>query len=261
MARWNHLVGLGKVPLLCNAHGNRTEQLMFLPILQFFPSVSTISSKTIQNEHWSTVSQYFHCLSPRCYISNESLLLDKKGEQIMLCRLDLYSHNGTEIKPKNHVVPIDPRKPRESCSHFIQTLCHSGRPTICCKNSPWSDRSGFVRRWSVTFALTFTWKPSRRSLLLKSHSLSSHGGLFFVLLAILVIATSLPWGDLGLQQLRQLVVTTSISASSLSARWPHTLDLIWPLSLLSHFHFSVFSFIFYTNLMYLLLSAPDDLTH
>ena len=87
-------------------------QLLFLPILQFFPSVSTISSKTIQNEHWSTVSQYFHCLSPRCYISNESLLPDKKGEQIMLCRLDLYSHNGTEIKPKNHVVPIDPRKPR-----------------------------------------------------------------------------------------------------------------------------------------------------
>ena len=81
-------------------------QLLFLPILQFFPSVSTISSKSL-GRNGKTVSQYFHC-----FISNESLWPDKKGEQIMLCRLDLYSHNGTEIKPKNHVVPIDPRKPR-----------------------------------------------------------------------------------------------------------------------------------------------------
>ena len=63
-----------------------------------------------------------------------------------------------------------------------------------------------------------TWKPSLRSLLLKSHSLSSHGGLIFVLLAILVIATSLPRGDLGIQQLRQLVVKCNFNLSFISRR-------------------------------------------
>ena len=38
----------------------------------------------------------------------------------MLCRLDLYSHNGTEIKPKNHVVPIDPESHvHTSFKHFV----------------------------------------------------------------------------------------------------------------------------------------------
>ena len=90
-----------------------TEQWMFLPILQFFPSISTISSKTIQNEQWTTVSQNFHCLSHVSSVMNHYSLIKKKWADIMLCRLDLY--RNFEIEPKIHVFPIDPRSTRESC--------------------------------------------------------------------------------------------------------------------------------------------------
>ena len=114
MARWNHLVGLGKVPLLCNAHNHNCCFCQYCnSFLQFLPFRPRQSRMSIDQPSPNTFTVYHPDVTS---VMNHYCLI-KKGEQIMLCRLDLYSHNGTEIEPKNHVLPIGPRKPRESHVH------------------------------------------------------------------------------------------------------------------------------------------------